>query len=220
METQTIDLKKLSVEERKSLADQLAAEEKKEQLARSKKRALYEKNREKRIQFAIKEVEKLEKSMLKFKMELAEKMQDQHDELNEYGELNGKSKGGFSILSKDGNFKITRTRDTIPKWDETAHKGVELVQEFLVEEGADAAKPGIFNLLMGFIAKNAEGDLEYSKVMQFLKHESEFNHPKWKEGLKLIKEGYSIDFNKFAYQFHKKDKEGKFQLISINFSNL
>jgi hypothetical protein len=218
--SQTINLKNLSADERKSLAEQLAAEEKQERLARSKKRALYEKSREKRIQFVIKEVEKLEKAMLKFKMELGEKMQEQHDELDEFGMLNGKSKGGFSIISKDGNFKVTRSRDTNPKWDETAHKGVELVQQFLLEEGADAAKPGIFNLLMGLISKNSEGELEYSKVMQFLKNENEFDHPKWKEGLRLIREGYSIDFKKFAYQFEKKDNEGKFQKISINFSNL
>jgi hypothetical protein len=56
--------------------------------------------------------------------------------------------------------------------------------------------------------------------MQFIKHEAEFDAPKWREGLRLIKEGYSIDFKKFGYQFYKKDKEGKFKAISINFSNL
>lgn|SRR5574343_496453 len=215
-----MNIKNLTETERKQLMDQLAAEQKAARKVQNQKRAKYEKNRESRIQKAIKGVVKIEKLMADFKEELALMMEDQHNELDEFGLIPAKSKGGFSIISKDGNFKITRSRDTDPKWDETAHKGVELVQEFLIEEGAESTKQGIFKLLMGLIAKNEAGELEYSKVMQFIKHEAEFDSPKWKEGLRLIKEGYSIDFKKFGYQFYKKDKEGKFKAISINFSNL
>lgn len=215
-----MNIKDLNDAERKQLMNQLAAEEKAERKMQANKRAKYEKYREARIQKAIKGVMRIEKTMSDFKTELSSMMEDQHDELNEFGLIPSKSKGGFSIISKDGNFKITRSRDTDPKWDETAHKGVELIQEFLLEEGASSAKPGIFNLLMGLISKNEAGELEYSKVMQFIKHEAEFDGDKWREGLRLIKQGYSIDFKKFAYQFYKKDKEGKFKAISINFSNL
>lgn len=215
-----MNIKNLKPEERKQLMDQLAAEQRAERKEQNKKRSLYEKNREKRIQKAINGVMKIEKLMSDFKDELSVMMEAQHVELDEFGLVPSKSKGGFSIVSKDGNFKITRSRDTDPKWDETAHKGVELVQEFLMEEGLESAKPGIFNLLMGLISKNEAGELEYSKVMQFIKQEAEFDAPKWREGLRLIKEGYSINFKKFGYQFYKKDKEGKFKAISINFSNL
>lgn len=215
-----LNLKNLSAEERKHLMEQLAAEQRAERKKENKKRAEYEKNRERRIQKVVKGVMKIEQLMSDFKDDLAVMMEEQHAELDEFGLVPTKSKGGFSIISKDGAFKITRSRDTDPKWDETAHKGVELVQQFLMEEGAESAKPGIFNLLMGLISKNDNGELEYSKVMQFIKHEGEFDAPKWKEGLRLIKEGYTINFKKFAYQFYKKDAEGKFKAISINFSNL
>lgn len=215
-----MNIKNLSEAERKQLMDQLAAEQKAERTALNKKRSQYESKRESRIKKLSAGVVRIEKLMADFKKTVAIMMEEQHNELDEFGLIPAKSKGGFSIISKDGSFKITRSRDTDPKWDETAHKGVELVQEFLIEEGSDSANPGIFNLLMGLISKNEAGELEYSKVMQFIKHESEFNHPKWVEGLRLIKEGYSIDFKKFGYQFYKKDKEGKFKAISINFSNL
>jgi hypothetical protein len=156
----SVNIKNLSETERKQLMDQLAAEQRAERKAQDKKRTEYEKNRERRIQKAIKGVVKIEQMMSDFKDELAEMMEAQHGELDEFGLVPSKSKGGFSILSKDGNFKITRSRDTDPKWDETAHKGVELVQEFLMEEGAASAKPGIFNLLMGLISKNEAGELE------------------------------------------------------------
>lgn len=215
-----VKLSDLDPAARKDLMAQLKKEEQREKAAQAKKRKTYEKNREKRIQKAIRGVNRIEKLMTFFKEEVSEMMASQHDELNEFGMIPTKSKGGFSITSNDGQFKITRTRDTDPKWDETAHKGVALVQEFLVEEGTASANPGIFNLFMGLIAKNEAGELEYSKVMTFIKYESEFDDPKWKEGLRLIKEGYSIEFKKYGYQFFQKDSEGKWKSISINFSNL
>lgn len=216
----TINIKNLTESERKELMEQIATEQKKERIALNKKRKTYEANRERRIQKTIKGVSAIETAISKFKQELSVMMQDQHQELEEFGQIPSKSKGGFSIISKDGNFKITRSRDTDPKWDETAHKGVELVKKFLVDQGLESNNPGIYNLLMGLISKNEAGELEYSKVMHFIKHESEFEDPEWKEGLRLIKEGYSIDFKKFGYQFFKKDAEGKFKNIVVNFSNI
>lgn len=215
-----MNIKHLTEAERSNLMEQLAKEERTARIAQVKKRKTYEKNREKRIQKVLKGVMKIEEVMSVFKSELSVMMEEQHAELDEFGMITSKSKGGFSIVSNDGNYKVTRSRDTDPKWDETAHKGVELVKEFLIEEGAENSKPGIFNLLMGLISKNEQGELEYSKVMLFIKHESEFQHPKWREGLRLIKEGYSISFKKFAYQFFQKDEEGKWKSISINFSNI
>lgn len=215
-----VDLKKMSDEDRKDLMAQLQKDEKAKRVALQKKRKAYEKSRERRIQKAIKGVMKLETQMTAFKDVISTMMEEQHAELDEFGKIPTKSKGGFSIISNDGNFKITRSRDTDPKWDETAHKGVELVKEFLVEEGAESSKPGLFKVFMDMISKNAAGELEYAKVMQFIKHESEFDNPKWVEGLRLIKEGYSIEFKKFGYQFFKKNANGKFKAISINFSNL
>lgn len=215
-----MNIKNLTEAERKQLLGQLEAEQKAGRKAQNKTRQTYEKNREKRVQKVIGGVVKIEKLMSDFKDELSVMMDAQHSELDEFGMIPAKSKGGFSILSKDGNFKVTRSRDTDPKWDETAQKGVGLVREFLQEEGSERVNPGIFNLLMELISKNEAGELEYSKVMQFIKHEAEFDAPKWKEGLRLIKEGYSINFKKFAYQFYKKDADHKFKAISINFSNL
>ena len=215
-----VNLKSLSESEREELMNQLAKEEKAKRLERSKKRKTYEKNREKRIQKAIKGVSRIEQLICDFKEEIGTMMAEQHAELDEFGMIPLKSKGGFSIISNDGNFKITRSRDTDPKWDETAIKGASLIKEFLVKQGEHQGDPSIHNLLMSLLQKNEQGDLEFSKVMLFLQHEDSFQDPMWVEGLRLLKEGYRVEFKKFGYQFFKKDPEGKFKAISINFSNL
>lgn len=215
-----IDLKNLSDDDRQKLMEQLAKEEKAKRVERNKRRKIYEKNREKRIQKSIKGLLRVEKIISEFKDEISEMMAQQHLELDEFGLIPTKSKGGFSILSNDGNFKITRTRDTDPKWDETALKGAQIIKEFLIERGEFSGDQETQQLLMSLLQKNDQGDLEFSKVMILLQHEDTYQDTNWKEGLKLLKEGYHVEFKKFGYQFFKKDSEGKFKPVIINFSNL
>lgn len=215
-----IDLKSLSDDDRQKLMEQLAKEEKAKRVERNKRRKTYEKNREKRIQKSIKGLLRVEKIISDFKDEISEMMAQQHLELDEFGLIPTKSKGGFSILSNDGNFKITRSRDTDPKWDETALKGAQIIKEFLIERGEFSGDQETQKLLMSLLQKNEQGDLEFSKVMILLQHEDTYQDVNWKEGLRLLKEGYHVEFKRFGYQFHKKDSEGKFKPVIINFSNL
>lgn len=215
-----VKLEDLTEDQRKSLISELAKVEKTKRSELAKKRKAYEKNREARIQKIVKGVIKIEQSMIQFKNEVSELMALQHSELDEFGMVPTKSKGGFSIISNDGNFKITRSRDTDPKWDETAIKGTNLIKEFLVQQGQKQVDPAIYELLMSLLEKNNQGELEFSKVMLFIQHEDKFTDPLWLEGLRLLKEGYHVEFKKFGYQFFKKNEEGKFKAISINFSNL
>ena len=73
---------------------------------------------------------------------------------------------------------------------------------------------------MGFLEKNQDGDLEYSDVMNLYKHENEFNDPRWKEGLKLIKESFSNHLKGYGYEFKVKADDGKWQKLYLNFSSL
>lgn len=218
----SIKLKDLDEATKQKLRDELAAEQKATITGRKKKRVLYEKNREKRIQKIIKGVNKHFEVLKEFKDYVGEIMEEQHAELEEFGLIKSSSKGGFHIMSDDGSFKIERARDTTPKWDETSLKGVALIRDFLMTQDANASEDtqNKLKLLMSLLEKNAAGELEYSKVMIFIKHQDAFDAPEWKEGLKLLIEGYKIEFKKYTYRFSKKDKEGAFVPMSLNFSNL
>lgn len=216
-----VKLDDLTPEQKEQLASEYAKKQKAEQAELDKKKLTYERKKGTRAKKIERGVLSIEKKISDFKTLVSDLMAEQHTELDEFGKISKKSKGGFHIVTPDGNFKITRTRDTDPKWDETAHKGVGLIKTFLTEDIAEKdAKPGILTLLMELIEKNQAGELEFSKVMTFLKHEDAFDHPKWIEGLRLIKQGYKSEFKKFGYTFHKKNAEGKWEKIIVNFSNL
>lgn len=146
-------------------------------------------------------------------------MDEQAKSLAEYGELKSTSKGGFSITNSEGDMRVTRRRDTEPTWDERSLKAIELIKEFL---GDTIKKRDIklFEILMSFLERNDKGDLEYSRVMDLYKHEDKFDDPRWKEGLRLIKESYSSHLKGFGYEFKVKGDDGKWKSLLLSFAGI
>lgn len=217
----SVKLNDLSPADLEKLKQELAADKAAEAAKQKKRAAEYETSRNKRVRSIVGKAEALKSKLQEFKDLVSEEMQAQQEELNEYGLIKTSSKGGFQVLSKDGSMKVVRTRDTDPKWNETSLKGTEILKGFLeTKVKFRQTDKSFFEMFMDFLSRNDKGELEYSKVMLFLKYESSFEDHEWKEGLRLLKEGYSIEFKKYSYEFYIKDQEGKFQRIPLNFSQL
>lgn len=197
----------------------LAQRKKDEKSKREAEKKAYEKEKDTTIESLWEEAEELEQRASRLKNKCHIVMQAQQEKLNEYGGIRSNSKGGFSLPHSNGLMKVTRTRDTDPVWDERASKAVELIKDFL----ADTVKKrdaDTYELLMEFVAKNEKGDLEYEKVMNLFKHQDRFTDPRWVNGLQLVKESYSLQFKSFGYEFKRKDANGKWKGLTLNFSSL
>ncbi|MES2238890.1 MAG: DUF3164 family protein [Bacteroidota bacterium] len=184
-----------------------------------KERVEYEKNRDEKVQAMITTAKVLFRELAEFKQFCHIEMDNQAVKLSEYGKIRSNSKGGFSISDTEDTMRIKRRRDTEPSWDERSTKAIELIKEFL----GDAIKKRdvkMYEILMGFLERNANGDLEYSRVMDLYKHEDKFDDPRWKEGLRLIKESFSNHLKGFGYEFKFKDDNGHWENILLNFSSL
>jgi hypothetical protein len=139
--------------------------------------------------------------------------------LEQYGKFPVKSKGGFSINNKDKTRRVTRTRDTEPKWDQRSEKGAALIKEFLADSIKKKDKDA-YEMLMELLTKNEAGQMEYSRIMVLLQNENRFADARWHEGLKLLKESYSIHMKGYGYRFKFKDATGKWLTLDMNFSSL
>lgn len=201
------------------LKELLASREKEEREAQEKARKAYEKDRDRIVSDLMAEAAYLAERMEVFKKKCHEVMDAQAVKLEEYGEIRSNSKGGFSVTHSAGNLRITRRRDTEPYWDERGTKAIALVKEFLYDT---VKKRDIktFEVLMSFLERNKNGDLEYSKVFILLQHESKWDDPRWKEGLRLLKESYSINLKGYGYEFKSLDDEGKWENLKLNFSGI
>jgi len=217
--TDSINIEELTPEQIEKLQADLAA--KKSKAIKEKKRARmnYEKNRDKNIKNLVGRGKSLSNILAEFKMLISKEMEAQHQALTAYGEIRGNSKGGFSITSSDGNMRVTRTRDTEPYWDERGTKAVAMLKEFL-EETAKKRDKDLFEILMGFLAKNDKGDLEYSRVFHLLKHRHAFTDPRWTEGLNLLEESFQTNLKGYGYEVKVRATEGKWDSVDLNFTSL
>ncbi|WP_027394201.1 DUF3164 family protein [Aquimarina latercula] len=201
------------------LREALEKAETKEKAAQQRKRKAYEEKRHEKVITLIKEAQELQEVLKQFKEKVQLEMDSQATDLAEYGGIRSNSKGGFQIKSKDDLYRIRRTRDTQPTWDERSNKAVELLKDFLHDTVKKRAEKE-FNVMMAFLEKNQAGDLEYQKVMTLLSCEDNYNDPRWKEGLRLLKESYQVVLRGFGYYFDQKNSEGKWESILLNFSSI
>ena len=201
------------------LEQMLANRKKAERAKEEKEKATYEKHRDDMVVKVLLTASALHRELGEFKTYCHIEMDKQAVKLSEYGKVRSNSKGGFSVTNSDDTMRITRRRDTEPVWDERSGKAVELIKEFL----GDAIKKRdtkMHDILMSFLERNANGDLEYGRVMDLYKHEDKFDDPRWKEGLKLIKESFSNHLKGYGYEFKIKGADGKWQNLYLNFSSL
>tara|TARA_R110002050_G_scaffold295237_1_gene453834 strand:+ start:5834 stop:6493 length:660 start_codon:yes stop_codon:yes gene_type:complete len=197
----------------------LAKKKKAQLLQEEKKKKEYEYQRNIVVNEIVQQAITLQTQLAQFKSLCHQVMEEQAEALANYGKMPGKSKGGFSITDSDGVLRVTRRRDTEPHWDERSTKAVELIKDFL----GDAIKKRdlkMYDILMSFLERNENGDMEYGRVMNLLQHEEKFGDPRWKEGLKLIKESYSNHLKGFGYEFKTRGSRGKWENLLLNFSSL
>src|SRR5690554_1855025 len=215
--TQTLDPSKLSTSELEALLKQRKASEAKKL---EKEKQAYEADRDEKVFNILTTARTLYKELKEFKDYCHIEMDKQAVKLSEYGKIRSNSKGGFSVTNSDDTLRVTRRRDTEPVWDERSTKAIELIKDFL----GDTIKKRdtkLYEILLGFLERNQNGDLEYSRVMDLYKHEAKYDDPRWKEGLRLIKESFSNHLKGFGYEFKIKDEAtGKWDNILLNFSSL
>jgi hypothetical protein len=201
------------------LKDLVKTREKEEKQAQIKAEQAYIKKRDAEIESLSEEAEQLGLALSRFKSRVHAVMNAQADNLAAYGKIRGNSKGGFAITTADGAKRIIRRRDTEPTWDERASKGVDLIKNFL----GDTIKKRdlkLYEILMKFLEKNKAGDLEYSAVFGLMEHEDKFDDPRWLEGLRLLKQSYTVTLKCFGYEFKQKNQFGKWDTKVLNFSSL
>lgn len=214
--SENVNVNELSASELEALLKKKRAEE---TAKRQEEKQQYETERDLKLVELMQEAIEYSAMMRGFKDLLHQFFDAQEVKLQEYGGIRSNSKGGFSITHSNGEMRVKRIRATEPVWDERSLKGVELISEFL-KDTVKKKDIKTYEILMTFMSRNKNQDLEYPKVMELLQHKDKYDDPRWLEGLQLLTESYSLSQRGFRYDFFLKDQEGKWERIELNFSSL
>lgn len=130
-----------------------------------------------------------------------------------------KSKGNFTWHNFDRSLKIvTKIQDRID-FDETL---IELCQNKLNEflDQAVETKDDFIKQFVTDAFSQSRGQLDAKKVMSLLKYRSKIDNPLFQEALTLLEQSIRHPDSKRYFQLYVRNKEGAYDNIDLNFSNI
>lgn len=213
----TIDISKLTEEQKKQLFEAMKEDEKAKE-----KRKLEEREKYKNI--VVETVEKKFKS-LKEASEMLSSVkkavfEDFETVLKMKAELYGiKEKQQSHTFTTAIGMSITIGHRVTDSFDDTVHTGIEKVKGYItkVTAGEKAELEELINLLL---KKDKNGNLKASRVLELERIAEKVNDEELKDGVQIIKEAYKpLKSSTFIEAFYK-DKEGKKVYIPLSISSV
>jgi len=126
------------------------------------------------------------------------------------------AKGGYSITSFDKAIKIeVRISETI-HFDDRITLAQELIKEYL-KEVTETAHPDLAILINNAFKSNKNG-LDVKSIISLFK--LTITHPKWVQAMELLKLSMQVNNTKRYMRIFKKDSNGEYQQVKLDFSNV
>ena len=206
----SLDLTKLSAEERASLIAQAKELDAKEKVEKQK---AYESMKADAITSLITVAKDINQELTEFKRHSFETMDALHELLKEYSGRHADGKGNFKI--EFGAFKVEYNKQGKGSYDERATEAEKYIFDFIESRysGDEGTKEFILSLL-----ERKKGELDPDNIQKLYKYESKFADPNFSKACELFRESYQYNHSKDYIRFYEKDEHGKWQNILLQFS--
>lgn len=207
-----------------SLLDQLS-EEQLEALLEKKRAGKAQENEKKRLAYETLKDESLNKLgygalhlfdlIMEFKKLSFDELDAVYDVLQDHSQRHRDGKGNFTI--QNDNFKIIYRHQINMDFDERAEQAKLHILDFVNTQwdGDANTRELILNLM-----NTTNGSMDVRDIQKLYKMEDRFDNENWRIGLKLLKESYTERDTKDYIRYEKKEKDGSFSGINLNFSKI
>nr|DAP67907.1 MAG TPA: Protein of unknown function (DUF3164) [Caudoviricetes sp.] len=206
----TVDLTKLSAEERAILIQQAKELEAKEI---KKRREAYEEMKMDAIVSLITMAKDINKELAEFKKHSFDTMDALYELLKEYSGRHAEGKGNFKIEFE--NLKVEYNKQGKGSYDERATEAEKYIFDFIESRysGDEGTKEFILSLL-----ERKKGELDPDNIQKLYKYEGKFNDPNFSRACELFRESYQYSHSKDYIRFYEKDERGQWKNILLQFS--
>ena len=206
MNTETVNVAELSVEE----LEQLLAQKKQEtQENLIKKREAYEAIRADavhQIKTKVHQTVDVVKGLFDF---VTDETKAFKEVMSEYGQLRRAEQMSYTM--QDGDFRILVKSNKVKRFDERADVAAARLIDFLqewIKGKKDGENDPMYQLAMTMIERNKEGDLDYKSVSKLYGLESRFNNEEYSAIMELFKESNVVEGTATNYYFEQKNERG------------
>ena len=126
------------------------------------------------------------------------------------------AKGGYSLTTIDKSIKVeVRISETI-HFDDRINLAQELIKQYLEEVTKDA-NPDLATLVNNAFKSNKNG-LDVKSIIGLFK--LTITHTKWVQAMELLKQSMQVNNTKRYMRIFKKDDQGDYQQVKLDFSNV
>jgi len=126
------------------------------------------------------------------------------------------SKGGYSISTFNRDAKIEVSVQERIEFDDIITVAHEKIKQFLLEktQGVDTDLQQIINQAF----ETRRGQMDAKRVLGLFR--LKINHPRWLEAMDLIKQSINRNNSKRYVRVWKKDSQGEYRNVELNFSSI
>ena len=219
---ETIDVTKLSAEEKEKLLNQLSAEKANTEKERREAYESLKTDFTERLKKAVRQYIDYGKE---FKLWLRKESESWYGIMKDYGKLKrGDDQMGFVL--KDDDFKLMVKCNLVKKFDERADIAEKRLVDFLgeyVKKSEKGTKDPMYKMAMKMIARNESGDLDYKSISILYDLEEDFKAvgcPEYSEIMQLFRESNVIEGTAIHFYFEEKDKYNIWRKIEPSFNRM
>jgi hypothetical protein len=160
--------------------------------------------------------EKLSDQLVKMKAELLMECDALYNQMLEDNNVPAQSKGGYSVSTFDRDVKIEISIQERIEFDDKISVAHEKIKQYLAEkmQGVDADLQSLINQAF----ETRKGRMDVKRILSLFR--LQIKHPLWLEAMELIKSSISRNDSKRYVQIMKKDVNGEYKNIDLNFSSI
>lgn len=210
----TVDLNKMSAEEKEALLKQLSEEKKASKL---QNRIAYEGIRAEFLAEIRGAVNKLSCDVVNTKAWIDSEAEAFKEVMLEYGQLKKKDQRNMTI--SDDNFKMVVASNDVKGFDERANVAAERLMDYLrkwVEHTEQGVDDPMYQLAMSLLQRNKRGMLDNKNISKLYELEGKFD-VEYSEIMELFRESNTVTTQALNYYFYERDKDGVWQKIEPSF---
>jgi hypothetical protein len=79
----------------------------------------------------------------------------------------------------------------------------------------------LYGIISAILERNKEGKLEYARVQSLYSREDDFDDPRWKEAIRLFREGfYPVGSKMYIEVYRRSEASQKWVPLTLNLSSI
>lgn len=209
----------MEAQKQKKTVAQLEAELKEarenERIEKLSHRKAYEDLKDETVLRLVARAHRINLMMTDFKKDAFDDMQTVYAILQEYSSRHADGKGNFRLEYED--MRVTYKRQGKATFDERSHQAEKHIIDFVNSKFANDMDTR--DLIMSLLERK-KGELDIHLVQKLYAMENRFNDSNWTRGIELLKESYQYSHSKDYVNFEKRDENGQWRTINLQFSSI